>query len=125
MITSAKARDRREALRSIVISQRLLGTREVAVVHHTDCGQFTFTNESITEKIKSEAPDNPTVAHAVDDVKFLRHYSNVDDSVAGDVKFLKEHPLVLEGTVITGWVYDVYTGKVSTIDFKIPGLADI
>ncbi|PPQ74021.1 hypothetical protein CVT26_006960 [Gymnopilus dilepis] len=105
----------REALRSIVISQRLLGVREVAVVHHTDCGQFTFTNESITEQVKSEAKGNSTITKAVDDLQFLNYYSNVDESVTGDVKFLKESPLLVEGTLITGWVYDVYTGKVMSL----------
>ncbi|KAF8909657.1 carbonic anhydrase [Gymnopilus junonius] len=102
----------REALRSIIISQRLLGTREVAIIHHTDCGMFTFTNESLRTKVKSEAPGNTAVAHAVNDINFLAAYANLDESVEGDVKFLKESSLLAEGTVITGWVHDTATGKV-------------
>src|SRR6185436_20894105 len=44
----------RDALRSIIISQRLLGTRELAVIHHTDCGMLTFTNRDLREKVKDD-----------------------------------------------------------------------
>lgn len=52
------------------------------------------------------------VAVAVDAVNFLATYSNLDESVEADVKFLKENPLVLEGTIITGWAHDTAAGKV-------------
>ncbi|PPQ76643.1 hypothetical protein CVT26_013897 [Gymnopilus dilepis] len=105
----------REALRSILISQRLLGTREIAVFHHTDCGMFTFTNESLSSKIKSESPGDLDVAIAVDEVNFRAAYANLDESVAGDVKFLKEHPLVMKDTVVTGWVHETHTGRVKRV----------
>ena len=44
----------RDALRSLIISQRLLGTREIAVIHHTDCGMLTFTNRDLREKVKED-----------------------------------------------------------------------
>jgi len=100
-----------EALRSIVISQRLLGTREVAVFHHTGCGMLTFTNKYIRDKVKAEAPGSAAVAQAVDNIDFLT-FSHLEESVKDDVNFLKENPLILEGTVLTGWIYDVTTGKV-------------
>ncbi|KAJ3509802.1 hypothetical protein NLJ89_g5025 [Agrocybe chaxingu] len=100
----------KEALRSVVISQRLLGTREVAVFHHTDCGMLTFTNEQLHEKVKAEAPGNAAVAAAVDAIDFLP-FSQLEESVKEDVAFLKENPLILDGTILTGWVYDVTTGK--------------
>ncbi|CAA7259954.1 unnamed protein product [Cyclocybe aegerita] len=104
----------KEALRSVVISQRLLGTREVAVFHHTDCGMLTFTNEQLHDKVKAEAPGNAAVAAAVDAIDFLP-FSQLEESVKEDVKFLKENPLLLEGTNLTGWVYDVTTGKVQRV----------
>ncbi|PPQ64739.1 hypothetical protein CVT26_002683 [Gymnopilus dilepis] len=102
----------KDALRSIVISQRLLGTREIAVFHHTDCGMLTFTNEVIRDKVKSEAPGDATVAEAVDRIDFLT-FPNLEESVKDDISFLKENPLVLKGTELSGWIYDVNTGKVS------------
>ncbi|KAF8912965.1 carbonic anhydrase [Gymnopilus junonius] len=104
----------KDALRSIVISQRLLGTREIAVFHHTGCGMLTFTNESIRDKVKSEAPGDSTVAQAVDDIDFLA-FSQVEKSVKDDVNFLKGNPLVLKDTELTGWIYDVATGKVKRV----------
>jgi len=105
--------DSKEALRSVVISQRLLGTREVAVFHHTGCGMLTFTNEHLREKVKSEAPGNEVVANAVNNIDFLP-FPQLEESVKADVKFLKENPLVLEDTTLTGWIYDVTTGKVKS-----------
>jgi carbonic anhydrase len=99
---------RKEALRSIVISQRLLGTHEVAVYHHTDCGMLTFTNEQIRQKVNSETPD---VADIVDKIDFLP-FPHLEQSVKDDVKFLTENSLLLPGTTVTGWVYDVKSGKV-------------
>ncbi|KAF9474086.1 carbonic anhydrase [Pholiota conissans] len=104
----------KEALRSIVISQRLLGTREVAVFHHTDCGMLTFNNEDIRKQIKSEESGKAEVASLVDHIDFLP-FPDLEQSVKDDVEFLKENPLLLEGTVITGWTYDVKTGKVKQI----------
>ncbi|KIM40759.1 hypothetical protein M413DRAFT_446145 [Hebeloma cylindrosporum] len=104
----------KEALRSIVISQRLLGTREVAVFHHTGCGMLTFTNEHLRDKVKSEAPGNEVVAKAVDSIDFLP-FPQLEESVKADVKFLKENPLLLEGTTVTGWTYDVTTGKIKQV----------
>lgn len=98
-------------MRSIVISQRLLGTREVAIFHHTDCGMLTFTNEVIRDKVKSEEPGNAAVSSAVDSIDFLP-FPDLVQSVKDDVKFVKENPLVLDETVVTGWTYDVRSGKV-------------
>lgn len=95
-------------MRSIVISQRLLGTHEVVVYHHTDCGMLTFTNEIIREKVNSETPG---VAEIVDKIDFLP-FPHLEQSVKDDVKFLSENPLLLPGTTVTGWVYDVKSGKV-------------
>ncbi|KAF9056481.1 carbonic anhydrase [Panaeolus papilionaceus] len=104
----------KEALRSVVISQRLLGTREIAVFHHTDCGMLTFTNEQLREKVKKEEQGDSTVASAVDNIDFLT-ISELEESVKDDVEFLKKNPLVLKDTKITGWVYDVRTGKIKSV----------
>lgn len=105
--------DSKDALRSVIISQRLLGTREIAVFHHTGCGMLTFSTDHLRKVVKDAHPGNPAVAEQVDKIDFLE-FPHLEDSVKNDVAFLKENPLVLEGTKVTGWVYSVETGKVSS-----------
>ncbi|KAL4885819.1 carbonic anhydrase [Aspergillus karnatakaensis] len=93
-----------DALRSIVISQQLLGTREIVIVHHTDCGMLTFTDDAIRSKIKSELAQN------ADHIAFLP-FGDLEQSVRDDVKLLRESPLVLD-VPITGYVYEVETGRI-------------
>ncbi|TBU64728.1 carbonic anhydrase [Dichomitus squalens] len=100
----------KEALRSIIISQRLLGTREIAVFHHTGCGMLTFSTPQLRALVKESDPANDALK-AVDAIDFLE-FQGLEESVKVDVKFLEENPLVLPGTKITGWVYEVETGKV-------------
>lgn len=101
----------KDALRSIVISQRLLGTHEIAVFHHTGCGMLIFSTNELRDIVKKADPGNSTTASQVDAIDFLE-FTDVEDSVRSDVKFLQESPLVLKETSITGWVYEVETGKV-------------
>ena len=101
----------KEALRSIIISQRLLGTREIAVFHHTGCGMLTFDTPQLRKLVKDSDPSNPALS-AVDEIDF-HEFNGLEESIKADVKFLEENPLVLPGTKITGWVYEVETGKVS------------
>lgn len=101
-----------DALRSVVISQRLLGTREIAVIRHKDCGMLSFETNQLRKTVKDAEPGNAAVANAVDSIDFLT-FDNLEESVKQEVKYLQEHPLVLRDTVVTGWVYDVGTGKVS------------
>lgn len=105
-------RDRsKDALRSIIISQRLLGTREIAVFHHTGCGMLTFSTNDLRGIVKKADPGNAAVASQVDSIDFLE-FGHLEDAIKSDVKFLQESPLVLNETKITGWVYEVETGKV-------------
>jgi len=101
----------KEALRSIVISQRLLGTREVAVFHHTGCGMLTFTTPQLRDIVKKAHPDDEEVAKEVDAIDFLE-FPHLEESVKSDVKLLEDNPLVLKEIKITGWIYEVETGKV-------------
>ncbi|KAG5728577.1 hypothetical protein E4T56_gene19617 [Termitomyces sp. T112] len=104
----------KDAIRSIIISQRLLGTREIAIFHHTGCGMLTFTTDHLRRIVKEADPGNTAIAQAVDQIHFLE-FSDLEKSVKDDVEFLKEHPLVLKDTIVTGWIYHVETGKVSQI----------
>uniref|UniRef100_A0A0W0FVG1 Carbonic anhydrase n=1 Tax=Moniliophthora roreri TaxID=221103 RepID=A0A0W0FVG1_MONRR len=102
----------KDALRSIVISQRLLGTREIALFHHTGCGLLTFTTPQLREKIKAELPpDDPNATKALNEIEFME-FNDLEESVRDDVKFLREHPLILKETSITGWLFRVEDGKI-------------
>lgn len=103
----------KEAIRNIVISQRLLGTRSIAVFHHTDCGMLTFSTGQLRDIVKQQDSSHQ-VAEAVDKIDFLE-FDNLEESVKRDVQFLKDHPLVLKETVVTGWVYNVTDGKVTRL----------
>ncbi|KAF9533702.1 putative carbonic anhydrase [Crepidotus variabilis] len=100
-----------EALRSVVISQQLLGTKEVHVIHHTDCGMLTFSNADIRSKIEKDLGTSAAnVAGAIDFLPF----ADLDKSVREDVKFLKDSPLVLD-VPIHGWVYQIEDGKIRKV----------
>lgn len=109
----------KEALRSVVISQRLLGTREIAIFHHTGCGMVTFDTPTLRDIVKESAPGDAELAQAVDDIDFLE-FKHLEESVKEDVRFLQENPLVLPGTKVTGWVYEVETGKVRATSLGKP-----
>ncbi|QRV95213.1 carbonic anhydrase [Ceratobasidium sp. AG-Ba] len=101
-----------EAIRSIVISQRLLGTTEVVIFHHTDCGMLTFTDKEIRDKIKTT--DGPSTAPYVDQIAFLP-FDSVEKSVEEDVQFVKSHPLLLKDAKVSGWVHEVETGRIRQV----------
>ncbi|KAJ8078133.1 hypothetical protein PM082_000339 [Marasmius tenuissimus] len=94
-----------EAIRSIIISQRLLGAREIAVIHHTGCGMLTFTTEQLRDTVKKDIVDDATKAE-IDKINFLE-FGDLEESVREDVRILQENPLVLKGTKVTGWVFQV------------------
>jgi carbonic anhydrase len=98
----------RDALRSIIISQRLLGTRELAVIHHTDCGMLTFTNRDLREKVKED------LGQDTGEFDFLP-FADLDESVRQDVEFLHATQLLNPDTLIRGFVYDVRTGRLREV----------
>lgn len=102
----------RDALRSVVISQRLLGTREVVVIHHTDCGMLTFSNEDIRAKVREDlgAPAG-AAAKAIDFLPF----PDLEESVRSDVTFLRDSPLVPDDIPVRGFVYDVRNGRLTEV----------
>ena len=77
---------------------------------------LTFTTPQLRDIVKSSAPDDPAVAQAVEKIDFLE-FPELEESVRRDVTYLKESPLILKETEVTGWVYEVGTGKVSWLEF--------
>jgi carbonic anhydrase len=101
----------REALRSLVVSQRLLGTNEVAVIHHTDCGMLRFTNPDLYAKVRQDL--DADASH----IDFLP-FSDLEESVREDVAYLLSSPLIPATTTVRGFIYDVHTGKLAEVVFE-------
>lgn len=97
-----------DALRSLVISERLLGTTEIVVLHHTDCGMLTFTNEQLAAKIKAD------LGADVSGQDFLP-FPDLEQSVRDDVSLLRSSPLIPGDIPISGAIYDVTTGKLHEV----------
>jgi len=97
-----------DALRSLVISQQLLGTNQILVVHHTDCGMLTFDNATLygicREQLDADASD----------IDFLP-FDDLEQSVRDDVELIRSSPLIAKDTVVTGVIYDVKTGKIDEV----------
>jgi carbonic anhydrase len=122
VIRNAGGRASDDAIRSLVISYKLLGTREWFVIHHTDCGMLLFTDEIISDLLASslktasvdatgwhdtgKGPGSPEGRY----VKWLTFSDNAQ-SVAEDVARIRQHPLVPSDIAIYGYIYDVTTGK--------------
>jgi len=101
-----------DALRSLVISHELLGTREIAVIHHTDCGMLTFDNEAIRSKIADElGPEAGQAAAAIDFLPF----PDLDQSVRDDVSTIRTSPLIPDDIAVRGFVYAVETGALREV----------
>jgi carbonic anhydrase len=98
-----------DALRSLVISRTLLGTQEAFVIGHTDFGMVTFTNDEIRNRLRDELGAD---AGHID----FHPFPEVHDSVAASVRRLRESNLVPDDYPITGFVYDVKTGRIDAVD---------
>ena len=94
----------KDELRSIIISQRLLGTREIAVFHHTDCGMLTFSNDDLRKKLKQDLNAD------AENIDFLP-FKDLEQSVRDDVATIKNSPLLLKNIEVSGFIYDVKSGK--------------
>jgi carbonic anhydrase len=97
-----------EALRSLVISERLLGTEAVMVVQHTDCGMLTFSNQDLYAKVEADLRADAS------DIDFLP-FPNLEQNVLADVDLLRRSPLIPDSIEIRGFVYDVETRRVHEV----------
>ncbi|MDW8727001.1 carbonic anhydrase [Streptococcus suis] len=104
ILRNAGGRVTEDMIRSLVISQQQLGTREIVVLHHTDCGAQTFTNEDFVVQLKRDLQVD------VSGQDFLP-FTDVEESVREDIALLKQSPLIPDDVEIFGAVYDVDTGR--------------
>jgi carbonic anhydrase len=96
----------KDALRSIVISQQLLGTNEIILVKHTGCGMLTFDNAAATSVVEKNLG-----AEGIDALKGFgsdfQPFPELEKAVESDIAYLKESKAVAPGTKFSGWVYEV------------------
>lgn len=96
-----------DAIRSLVISQRLLGTNEIVLLHHTDCGMLTFKDDDVKGKIESEVGIRPAFA--------LEAFGNLESDVKQSVARIHASPFIPNKTSVRGFVYDVKTGRLNEV----------
>jgi carbonic anhydrase len=91
-----------DVLRSLVVSQRLLGTRRIVLVHHTDCGMTGFRDEALKEEIERETGIRPPFA--------FETFTDVEEDVRQSIRRIKACPFLPYREEVLGFVYDVATG---------------
>ncbi|KAI9802897.1 MAG: hypothetical protein M1825_002128 [Sarcosagium campestre] len=102
----------KDALRSIIISEQLLGTTEVLLVKHTGCGMLTFKNEDARAVVEKNLGSD--AAAEVKDLDF-QPFPELESAVKSDIDFLRSSKAVPDSITISGWIYDVTTGKVNPV----------
>ncbi len=96
-----------DAIRSLVISQRLLGTQEIVLIHHTDCGMLTFRDDDVKKRIEAETGIRPAFA--------LEAFPELDADVRQSIARIEASPFVPKKENIRGFVYDVKTGRLREV----------
>jgi carbonic anhydrase len=96
-----------DAIRSLAISQRLLGTEEIVLVHHTDCGMLTFTDDDFRAAIEQDTGIRPTWA--------AEAFPDLDADVRQSIARIKASPFVPRKDSVRGFVYDVHTGALREV----------
>jgi len=100
-----------DALRSLVISHYLLGTEEIMVINHTDCGLMQTTESDLRNRIQNRA-GTAAVAPA-----FFYAFQNMDENVRHQLQKLRSHPWIPQSVTVRGFVYDVSSGLLREIPF--------
>ena len=96
-----------DQIRSLAISQRLLGTREIILIHHTDCGMLTFNDDAFKRSIQDETGIKPHWS--------AEAFPDLDEDVRQSIARIKASPFILHKDAIRGFVFDVATGKLSEV----------
>ncbi|EFQ30912.1 carbonic anhydrase [Colletotrichum graminicola M1.001] len=99
-----------DGLRSIVISQQLLGTHEIVLVKHTGCGMLTFKNEDAYGIVEKNLGADASL-EAKNCIPDFLAFPELEEAVKKDIDFIKASKLVPDSVTLSGWVYEVETGK--------------
>jgi len=96
-----------DAIRSLAISQRLLGTKEIILIHHTDCGMLTFKDDDLRKQIEKETDVRPAFA--------LEAFGDLDGDVRQSIARVKASPFLPHKDNVRGFVYEVETGRLREV----------
>jgi len=96
-----------DEIRSLAISQHLLGTEEIILIHHTDCGMLTFTDDDFRLRLQEETGVKPSWA--------AESFANLDEDVRQSIARIKTSPFVPRTESVRGFVYDVETGQLREV----------
>ena len=96
-----------DEIRSLAISQRLLGTREIILIHHTDCGMLTFTDDAFKRSIQDETGIKPAWS--------AEAFGDLGEAVRQSIARIKASPFIPHTGAIRGFVFDVATGKLNEV----------
>lgn len=96
-----------DEIRSLAISQHLLGTKEIILLHHTDCGMLTFTDEEFAAKLEAETGTAPEWES--------RSFTDLDADLLDSIERIKASPFIPNGDHVRGFVYEVETGRLREV----------
>lgn len=96
-----------DQIRSLAISQHALGTREIMLLHHTDCGMLTITDEEFADKLEAETGQRPEWP--------ARAFSDLDEDVRDSIRRIRESPFIPHTDAVRGFVYDVESGTLREV----------
>jgi carbonic anhydrase len=96
-----------DAIRSLAISQRMLGTREIVLLHHTDCGMLTFSDDDFKRSLLDETGIKPAWA--------VEAFDDLDEDVRQSIARIQASPFIPHEGSVRGFVYDVHTGELREV----------
>ena len=96
-----------DEIRSLAISQRLLGTKEIVLIHHTDCGMLTFTDDEFKRSVQDEVGIKPEWA--------AESFTDLDEDVRQSIARIEASPFIPRKDSVRGFVYDVHTGALREV----------
>jgi len=96
-----------DGIRSLAISQRLLGTEEIVLIHHTDCGMLTFTDDGFKRQVQDDVGIKPVWA--------AEAFGDLDEDVRQSIARIKASPFIPKKSSVRGFVYDVATGRLREV----------
>lgn len=96
-----------DVVRSLAISQRLLGTREIILIHHSDCGMLTFTDEQFADQLRQDTGRTPAWS--------ANAFGDLEDDVRESIRRIQDSPFVKEKGSVRGFVFDVTSGKLNEV----------
>ena len=96
-----------DVIRSLAISQRLLGTKEIVLIHHTDCGMLTFTDEQFADILEKESGQRPSWS--------ANAFGDLEGDVRDSITRITDSPFVKHTSSVRGFVFDVATGRLNEV----------